>query len=71
MAMLVWLTHNYQCIIRDPNPNPNDENSKTLMRYHFKISDDKTHDSYFVQHCLFLHWEDTMNGGFKPKQHWI
>jgi hypothetical protein len=70
--------HNYQCIILmhiswmcNPNPDLDDENSITLMRYHLKISDDKTHDNYFVQHCLLPHWEDTMNGGFRPKQHWI
>jgi hypothetical protein len=55
----------------NPNPDLDDENSKTFMRYHFYISDVKTHDNYFVQHCLFLHWDDTINGGFRPKQHWI
>jgi hypothetical protein len=41
--------------MRNPNPNLEDEDSKTMMRiqntimrYHFYISDDKTHDSYFV-----------------------
>jgi hypothetical protein len=51
------------------NPNQNDEDLKTIMRYHFSISD-KTHDNYFVQYCLLLHWEDMVKGGFKPK-HWI
>jgi hypothetical protein len=53
------------------NPNPNDEDLKTIMRYHFYISDDKTHVNYFVQYCLLLHWEDMEKGGFKAKQHWI
>jgi len=39
----------------DPNPNLDDENSKTFVKYHFYIFDDKTHDSYFVKHYLFLH----------------
>jgi hypothetical protein len=41
------------------------------MKYHFYIFDDKTHDNYFVQHCLLLHWEDIGKSGFKPKQHFI
>lgn len=57
--------------MKNPNPNPNDENSSIVMKYHFYISDDKTHDNCFVQHCLLLHWKDTMNGGFRPKHHWI
>jgi hypothetical protein len=70
--------HNYQCTIlvhiswmRNPNPDLDDGNSNTIMRYYFYISNDKTHDSYFVQHYLLLYWEDTMNHGFRPKQHWI
>ncbi len=35
------------------------------MKYHIYIFDDKTHDNYFVQHCLLL------QSGFKPKQHFI
>jgi hypothetical protein len=42
-----------------------------MMRYHFYISDDKTHDNYFVQHCLLLRWEDTMKNGFTSRAHWI
>jgi len=41
---------------RNPNAISDDEDSKTMMRYHFYISDEKTHDSYLVQHCLLLHW---------------
>jgi hypothetical protein len=40
------------------------------MKYYFYISDDKTHDNDFVQHCLLLHWKDIVNGGFRPKR-WI
>lgn len=57
--------------MRNPNLHPNDEDINTIMRHHFYICDDKTHDSYFVQHCLFLHWEDIVKDGFKPKQHQI
>jgi hypothetical protein len=27
------------------------------MKYHFYIFNDKSHDSYFVQHSLLLHWQ--------------
>ncbi len=54
---------------RNPNAILDDEDSKTMMRYHFYISDEKTHDSYLVQHCLLLHWEDIMKSGFTPEAH--
>ncbi len=54
--------HSYQVTIivhiswmRNPHPNLHDETTKTLMKYYFYISDDKSHDNYFVQHCLLLH----------------
>jgi hypothetical protein len=70
--------HSYQVTIlvqiswiRNPHPDPCDESSKTLCKYHFYVSDDKTHDSYFVQHCLTLHYEDLVLSGFKPRRHWV
>jgi len=55
--------------MQNPNLDPNDESFWTIMTYHFYISDDKQHDSYFVQHCLMLHWDDLVATGFVPKQH--
>jgi hypothetical protein len=70
--------HSYQVTIlvqitwmRDPSVDPNDEDNYTVMKYHFYISDDPTHDSAFVQHCLQLHWQYVVDSGVKPKQHWI
>lgn len=70
--------HNYQITIlvhitwrRNLNVILDDEDSKTMMRYHFIIYDDKSHDNYFVEHCLLLHWEDIVKNGFTPKAHWI
>ncbi len=70
--------HSYQVTIlmhitwwHNPNPIPNDEDSKVLMKYHFYINDDKTHDSYFVQHCLLLHWENMVDSGFQTKHHYM
>ena len=28
------------------------ENRHVIKKYHFYISDDHTHDTYFVQHCF-------------------
>jgi len=49
--------------IWNPHPNPNDENSNTIMRYNFYISDDKTLDNYFLQNRLLLDWEDVTGCG--------
>ena len=38
--------------------NPLDPQSKRLHTdYNYYISDDRVHDSLFVQHCLTLHWK--------------
>jgi hypothetical protein len=57
--------------VRNPHPDPDDESTKNIMTYHFCISDDKLHDSYFVQHCLQLHWDSVVESGFIPRNHWI
>jgi hypothetical protein len=41
------------------------------MRYYFYISDDKSHDNYFVQQCLLLDWDNKVTNGFRPNQHKI
>ena len=28
------------------------ENQHVIKEYHFYISDDRTHDTYFIQHCF-------------------
>jgi hypothetical protein len=70
--------HSYQISIlvhitwvRNPAADPNDESTKNIMTYHFYISDDPCHDSYFVQHCLLLHWQHVVSNGFQPKIHFI
>jgi hypothetical protein len=51
---------------RNPNLDLSDPSTNALMKYHFHISHDKKHDSYFVQHCLNLHWKDLHQSGFFP-----
>jgi hypothetical protein len=70
--------HSYQITIlvhkmwvRNPNPDLEDESTRSIMTYHFYISDDKLHDSYFVQHCLLLHWDSMVGASFIPRNHWI
>lgn len=41
---------------------------KTL---HFFISDDRKHDTLFVQHCFMLHWQWMKNKGLDANQHWV
>jgi hypothetical protein len=45
---------------------------ETIMKQtHFYISDDKDHDSAYVQHCLLLHWDWLEDSGFIPDEHWV
>ena len=37
--------------------------SKFFMKYNLYVSDNKTHDNFFVQHCLTLHWENLKSTG--------
>jgi hypothetical protein len=60
MQSIHW--HSYQVTIlvhitwlRNLNFGLHDETSNVIMKYHFYTSNDKSHDSYFVQHSLLLH----------------
>ncbi len=47
-------------------------NSDVIMKYHFYIFNDKSHDNYFMQHSLLLHWQSVLDGGcFHLNNHWI
>jgi hypothetical protein len=63
--------HSYQVTIlvhitwqQNPNPNPHDEDLEVLMNYHFYINDDKSHDNYFIQHCMLSHWQSMVDNNF-------
>ena len=46
--------------------------AKTSMKQtHFYVSDDKSHDSAYVQHCLLLHWDWLEDSGFMFNEHWV
>jgi hypothetical protein len=57
--------------VNNPNPNPKDDSTRSIRTYYFYISNDKLHDSYFVQHCLILHWDSVVKAGFTSINHWI
>ena len=38
---------------------------------HFFISDDKKHDTLFVQHCFKLHWQWLLAQRLEVTQHWV
>jgi hypothetical protein len=61
MQNMHW--HNYQisilvhiCWMQKLNLYLHDLNSCILMKYHFYILDEKSHDNYFVQHCFGKIW---------------
>ena len=39
--------------------------------FHFYISDDKSHDTLFVQHCFMLHHQWLQQLGIAVKEHWV
>ena len=49
-----------------------DEGELVITKYtHYYVSDDKKHDSLFVQHCLLLHWQWVLNNRDRPSKHWV
>jgi hypothetical protein len=44
---------------------------ETVKQIHFYISNDKEHDSTFVQHCLLLHWDWVLDAGLMAEEHWV
>ena len=53
------------------NPNWSNVNDEPLLlkEVHYYVSDDKVHDSLYVQHCFLMHWEFMKAHGFLPKNH--
>ena len=47
------------------------ENDEPLLlkEIHYYISNDKTHDSLFVQQCFHLNWSHISSQGFRPTNH--
>ena len=47
------------------------ENQPIIKEYHFYISDDRTHDTYFAQHCFGKIYDSLKNRGITLNEHWI
>lgn len=71
-----WTSHQVTILVHltyrlNPAFDPLKPHTKFLKESHFYISDDREHDTLFVQHCLLLHWQHLANSGVTPKQHWV
>ena len=42
-----------------------------IKEYHFYVSDDREHDTLFVQHCFGLIYDSFKNNGVSFIEHWI
>ncbi len=49
----------------------NHQSSRVLKEVHYYMSDDKTHNSLFVQHIFTLHWGYMKSKRCFPKQHLV
>jgi hypothetical protein len=47
------------------------EGVETVKQIHFYISDDKEHDSAFIQYYLLLHWDWVLDARLTPQEHWV
>ena len=47
------------------------ENQHIIKEYHFYISDDRTHDTYFVQHYFGKIYDCLKNRGTTFNENWI
>jgi hypothetical protein len=67
LTILVHITYSV-----NPSFNVLDPKSKRLKtNYFYYISDDKIHDSRFVQHCLNIHWKSLRDAVKTPTRHII
>jgi hypothetical protein len=62
VTILVHIT--YRVVIDEDTTEPT-----VLKESHFYVSDDRRHDSFFVQHCLLVHWRWLQEKGFTPVEH--
>ena len=71
-----WTSHQVTILVHltyrvNPAYDVTKPHTKFKKESHFYISDDREHDTLFVQHCLLLHWGHMIANGFTPKQHWV
>ena len=49
----------------------NENNHEVIKEYHFYISDDRTHDTCFVQHCFGMLYKELSRRKINFKEHWV
>ena len=49
----------------------NENNREVIKEYHFYISDDRTHDTCFVQHCFGMLYKELSRRKITFKEHWV
>ena len=64
VSIMVHITYRH-------GPDSTEENQMILKESHFYISDDRTHDFHYVQHCFQLFYDRLITGGTPFHQHWI
>lgn len=47
------------------------EDDTVIKEVHFYVSDDKAHDTVFVQHCFLMHSQWLQKQGLEFKKHWV
>lgn len=65
MSILVHITYTVNLTYDVSNP----QSKRLSTQYLYYISDDRVHDSLFVQFCLDLHWKGLVEAGFFPRRH--
>jgi hypothetical protein len=59
------------CFHHNPKYDTYDEETRTLTQYHFYVSNDRKHDSEFVEHYFKLHWQHMVEQRYAPKWHFV
>ena len=48
-----------------------ENNHEVINEYHFYISNDRTHDTFFVKHCLGMLYKKLSRRKITFKEHWV
>jgi len=70
---MYWFSSSITILVHISMQREPSEDGEGLIKKttHYYLSDDKQHDSLFVQHCLMLHWKWLLSAGPAPTEHWV
>ena len=60
ISIFVHVTYRYDSVV-----------GSVVRESHFYISDDRSHDTLFVQHCFILHWRWLAAHNITVQRHWV